>query len=150
MCLHKLSSISISLVPFCGQSFQKSRDVLPVRERFFEEIAKLVQPFKNRFDREFRRIHLSLQFFPFQRRRNRRPSARSRRIDGCDSLTPNVLEIIHVDVMRFPPTDDAFDRSVFGCSLNDNGRDRFGKNAYVFIPVRILQNRQMHVNAGGA
>src|SRR5947209_20592589 len=75
---------------------------------------------------------------------------RARRIYGRYSLTSNVLKKIDVDMMRLPLSDDALDGCKFRGPVDDDGRNRSGKNPYVLIGEGIFQQRQMHVNARGA
>src|SRR5262249_28430455 len=95
-------------------------------------------------------IDWPLEFLPLERSRDRCTFTRPHRIHARDSLAFNVLEEVDVYLMRFPPSDDALDRRELRQSGDYDGRNRFGKYAYVFIRERCLEHGQMNVNTGSA
>ena len=85
----RYSSTIPSIAPISCFSFE---DVRP-------EVAQRLQPFRRRQDREVRRIDVP-QLVPAQRHRDRRPRARTRRVDRSQRLPPGVLVVVEEDLPR--------------------------------------------------
>src|SRR6187200_3408054 len=102
-----------------------------------------LDPLENRPDREFLRVDWLPEFFPLQWRRYGSSGTRTRRINRRDCLAFHILQKIDVYGFRFPLSDDPLNRGYFRNALDDNRRNRFGKNADLVVRICVLEDRQM-------